>query len=111
MARQFVVVVALVLFAVVGFASAAEPAETPEAGANKTDAGSAPGADGKIGNTTDGAAAPGGSNDTVEAPVGEPGAAGASSGPAESPKSGASTVKFSFSAVGGVAAVAGVILF
>lgn len=108
MARQFVVVVALVLFAVVGFASAAVPAETPKAGASKTEA---PAADGKIGNTTDGAAAPGGSNDTVEGPVGGPGAAGASSGPAEAPKSGASTVKFSFSAVGGVAAVAGVFLF
>lgn len=108
MARQFVVV-ALVLFAVVGFACAATPATSPKAADNpEVGALLAPGAENEIGNT-DGAAAPGGGTDVVEGPVGGPGAAGAGSVPAESPQSGASALKFS--AVAAVAAVAGFFFF
>ncbi|CAK9312404.1 unnamed protein product [Citrullus colocynthis] len=105
MARQFVVF-ALVLFAVVGFACAASPAEAPKGSADNADVGAqlAPGAENEIGNT-EGADAPAGSDDVVEAPIGGPGAAAGGFVPAEAPISGASAVKFS--AVAAVAAVAG----
>ncbi|XP_038885796.1 outer membrane protein H.8-like [Benincasa hispida] len=109
MARQFVVF-ALVLFAVIGFACAATPAESPKASADNADVGAqlAPGAENEIGNT-EGADAPAGSEDVVEAPIGGPDAAAAGFVPAESPKSGASAVKFSATVAG--AAVAGFFFF
>uniref|UniRef100_A0A9I9CZA1 Anther-specific protein BCP1-like n=1 Tax=Cucumis melo TaxID=3656 RepID=A0A9I9CZA1_CUCME len=108
MARQFVVF-ALVLFAVIGFACAASPAEAPKGSADSAGAGAtlAPAADNAIGNT-EGADAPAGSNEVVEAPVGGPGSAAAGVVPAPAP-SGASALKFS--AVAAVAAVAGFFFF
>ncbi|KAG7029226.1 hypothetical protein SDJN02_07564, partial [Cucurbita argyrosperma subsp. argyrosperma] len=87
MARQFVVL-ALVLFAIVGFATAASPSESPKGSANNTDVGDllAPGADKEIGNT-DGGDATNGSDDVVEGPIGGPGVPGGESVPAEAPKS------------------------
>lgn len=95
MARQFVVL-ALVLFALVGYACAASPADSPKGSANNTDVGDllAPGADKEIGNT-DGGDATDGSDDVVEGPISGPGVPGGESVPAEAPKSGASAVEFS----------------
>uniref|UniRef100_A0A0A0LQR1 Anther-specific protein BCP1 n=1 Tax=Cucumis sativus TaxID=3659 RepID=A0A0A0LQR1_CUCSA len=108
MARQFVVF-ALVLFAVIGFTCAATPAEAPKGSADTAGVGAqlAPGAENEIGNT-EGADAPAGSEDVVEAPVGGPGATAGGFVPAPAP-SAASALEFSAAAA--VTAVAGFFFF
>ncbi|KAG6764684.1 hypothetical protein POTOM_032165 [Populus tomentosa] len=106
-----VIVLALVFFAIVGLASAAAPAPSTtvvqaEAPAPSTTVvpAEAPLSDDFIG--TDDAAAPSGGDDVVPGPMGSAEAAG---GPSGSPKSDSAALKFS--AIAGVAAVAGYLFF
>ncbi|XP_050206635.1 classical arabinogalactan protein 11-like [Mercurialis annua] len=100
MASNKVIILALLLIAIVGLASATEPATTAAAPAG--------GDDDSIGTSDDGvtAEAPGVvSGEVVPGPLGSGSDTDGSSSPAESPKAGASALEFS--AIAGVAAVAG----
>ncbi|KAJ6988848.1 anther-specific protein BCP1-like [Populus alba x Populus x berolinensis] len=96
-----VIVLALVFFAIVGLASAAA---APAPSTTVVQAAEAPLSDDFIG--TDDAAAPSGGDAVVPGPMGSVEAAG---GPSGSPKSDSAALKFS--AITGVAAVAGCLFF
>ncbi|XP_038712911.1 anther-specific protein BCP1 [Tripterygium wilfordii] len=110
MARQ-IVVLALVLFAVIGYVSAADeaPSHSPSGGGDAGAMAPAAGNDDSIGNTDDDASAPsgnGGDDEVVAGPVGSETGLGPSG---ETPQSGAAGIKVS--AVAGVAGVAGFFFF